>query len=109
MRRLVLTGFLATLLVGGATLSSVADSPRTTSAAAPNPVIVRLQMRDRTVIVTSTQTGQQYSVMDKAGEVLQADLSEDQFAEAYPELAEQLRPAIADPHSDLMMLAPVVE
>jgi hypothetical protein len=109
MKRLTLTGLLAALLVAGATIPGAADSPQTTPSSASNPVVVRLALRDRTVVITSARSGRQYSVLGTADEILQADLSEQQFAEAYPEFAELLQPAIADPDSELMMLAPIAQ
>ncbi|NEQ44773.1 MAG: hypothetical protein F6K00_14905 [Leptolyngbya sp. SIOISBB] len=111
MKRFVLVGFLATLLVSALAIEGTADSSESPSpsASASDPIVVRLALRDRMVIVTAAQVGRQYSVLETSGEVLHADLSENQFAEQYPELAELLQPAIAETNSELMMLAPVVK
>ncbi len=109
MKRFVLVGFLATLLVSVLAIEGTADNSESTSTFASDPVVVNLALRDRTVVVTAAQVGRQYSVLGTSGEILHADLSEDQFAERYPELAELLQPAIADADSELMMRAPVVK
>lgn len=109
MKRFVLVGFLATLLVSALAIEGTAESFESTSTSASEPVVVRLALRDRQVVVTAAQVGRQYSVLGTSGEVLHANLSEDQFAERYPELAELLQPAIAESHSELMLLAPMVK
>lgn len=74
-----------------------------------NPVVAQLALRDRILIVTSAPSGYRYSVADTAGSILNANLTENQLAERYPELLDKLRPAVADENIQLMMLAPAAD
>jgi hypothetical protein len=52
-------------------------------------------MRDRTITVTSDSNGLLYSVSTKDGTVLNANLREEQLQAKYPDVYENVRPAIA--------------
>jgi hypothetical protein len=69
--------------------------------------IARLVMRDRTVVISQGQDAARYSVKDKDGELLHANLSEVELAEKYPDIYDQVRPAYADGEKipSLMMMA----
>ncbi|NJK48567.1 hypothetical protein HC931_10615 [Candidatus Gracilibacteria bacterium] len=68
--------------------------------------IARLVMRDRTVVIYQGKGGARYSVKDKDGDLLHADLSEVELAEKYPDIYDQVRPAYADGETpSLMMMA----
>lgn len=62
-------------------------------------IITRLVMRDRVVAITSGSDGLKYSVITKDGTVLSANLSEAQLAQKYPDVYEQVRPAVASPEA----------
>ena len=100
------TAIAVTTLLGLAGLG-VANEPEATPVA--SAVITQLVLRDHTVTLTSAPAGYLYTITDSAGTVLNADLTEAQFAEQYPELLAMLQPAIADDSSELMMLAPMID
>lgn len=80
---------LSTLLIGVFTpVVSQADQ---------QPIISRLQLRDRVVTISSQANGElSYSIKSPNGEVLDASLSEEQLLAKYPEIHQQIRPAIAN-------------
>ncbi len=67
----------------------------TATRAQEHPTITRLVMRDRTITVTSDSNGLLYSVSTKDGTVLNANLREEQLQAKYPDVYENVRPAIA--------------
>lgn len=72
--------------------------------------IARLVMRDRTVIISQGKDGARYSIKDRDGELLHSNLSENELAEKYPNIYDQMRPAYADGENgekipSLMMMA----
>ncbi|MEM6519416.1 MAG: hypothetical protein AAF892_00465 [Cyanobacteria bacterium P01_D01_bin.71] len=107
MLRLFLAGFIAALLVSGLAKFGLADSPQTVQDS--SSVVTRLAFRDRTVVVTAAAEGQRYAVLGESGDTLQANLTEEQFSQQYPELYELMRPAVADDDAQLMMLAPTMQ
>ena len=106
MARFRLAALLTALSVTGLTGLALADYPESDSL----PVIAQLQLRDRTVTITSHPDGYLYSIADQSGAVLSAAMTEQEIAEQYPEVFELLQPAIADGEdTELMMLAPMVQ
>ncbi len=57
--------------------------------------ITHLVMRDRVITINSTSNGLLYSVSTKDGAVLDANLSESQLQAKYPDVYDNVRPAIA--------------
>jgi cell division septal protein FtsQ len=53
-------------------------------------------MRDRVIVIASDPNGLLYSVTTKNGTVLDANLSEEQLLAQYPDVYQNLRPAIAN-------------
>ena len=106
MIRFMMTASLATILISVSTEIVLADSQESQSDA--YPVIAQLVLRDHRIRITSAPSGYLYSIADKLGIILSADLTEDQLAQQYPELIELLQPAIADEDAELLMLAPIV-
>ncbi|MEM6838262.1 MAG: hypothetical protein AAF609_15565 [Cyanobacteria bacterium P01_C01_bin.120] len=107
MLRLFLAGFIATLLVSGLAKLGLADAPQQVQDSPP--VVTRLAFRDRTVVITAAAEGRRYAVLGESGDTLQAELTEEQFSQQYPELYELMRPAVADDDGQLMMLAPIMQ
>ena len=103
--RFLLVTLLATVSVSSLAGFVLADNEP--SIEDTYPVVAQLQLRDRTVTITSAPAGYQYTIADESGAVLSAELTEDQLAEQYPELVDMLRPAVAGEGSGLMMLAPI--
>ncbi|MFG6095741.1 hypothetical protein SPB21_10840 [Leptothoe sp. ISB3NOV94-8A] len=100
----LLTAVSVTGLTGLALAEDVTRQPETM------PVVAQLQLRDRTVTITSHPKGYLYSVADESGAVLNAALTEQEIAEQYPDLFDLLQPAVADDgNAELMMLAPIVQ
>lgn len=87
-------------------LAGIALAGNPESQSGSYPVLGQLELRDRTVTLTVVPNGYLYSVTDQSGAVLNADLTEDQLAEHYPDLIELLRPAVAGGEANIMMLAP---
>ncbi|MBD0333899.1 MAG: hypothetical protein ICV62_00270 [Cyanobacteria bacterium Co-bin13] len=103
--------FIVVSLLTAAAMVSLADLGQAGSEAPvadAYPVVAQLALRDRTITITSAPAGYRYTIADEAGTVLSASLTEEQLADQHPELAEALRPAIADEFSELMMLAPAL-
>lgn len=76
------------ILVGNILVSTAisAEEPAT---------ITRLVMRDHVIVITNDD-GLEYSVETKNGTVLSANLSENELAQKYPDVYEQVRPAYAE-------------
>lgn len=118
MKRFILASLVAAASVLSLVGTGAADNeiPVAGTESALAPVVAQLALRDRTLIITAAPTGYRYTVADAAGAVLSAGLTEEQLAEQHPELAETLRPAVADEFSsefsdefsELMMLAPAL-
>lgn len=91
---------VATFLILGcaivsATATNASDAAKTSIS---EPVTIsRLVMRDRIITISSHPTGLVYSVSTKDGTVIDASLSEAQLVAKYPDVYDQLRPAIANP------------
>lgn len=66
-----------------------------TARAENRQIITQLELRDRTVKITSGSQGLNYSILSQNGTVLDANLNETQLAEKHPELYEKVRPAVA--------------
>ncbi len=62
------------------------------------PIVTRLQMRDRTILIKNNGDGLRYSVKAEDGTVLSANLTEAELASKYPNLYETVRPSIASPN-----------
>ncbi|OWY69975.1 hypothetical protein B7486_18645 [cyanobacterium TDX16] len=83
-------------LVSFITLALLIISVLSTTAQAENRrIITQIELRDRTVKITSGSQGLNYSVFSQDGTVLDANLNETQLAERHPELYERVRPAVA--------------
>ena len=66
-----------------------------TARAENRQIITQLELRDRTVKITSGSQGLTYSILSQDGTVLDANLNQNQLAEKHPELYERVRPAVA--------------
>jgi hypothetical protein len=71
----------------------------TTTRAEEPTVITHLITRDRVITITSDSNGLLYSVSTKDGAVIDANLSEEQLQAKYPEVYDNVRPAIASDES----------
>ncbi|NJP10844.1 MAG: hypothetical protein HC866_16345 [Leptolyngbyaceae cyanobacterium RU_5_1] len=88
MRQTVIAGFAALAV---STLSA------TTACAEERFTVIRLELRDRVVTITSISTELRYSVLAKNGTVIDADLNETQLQAKHPEVYSEIRPAVASP------------
>jgi|GEM_PF-3792113 len=104
MIRFMMAASLSALLVSGPATMVVAESQDSQSNA--HRVIAQLVLRDRRITIASAPDGYLYSIADKSGIILSANLTETQLAQQYPELFDLLQPAIADEDEKLLMLAP---
>ncbi|WP_152532155.1 hypothetical protein [Leptolyngbya sp. Heron Island J] len=108
MLKVIPAALLIAVSVSGLTGLAQAEQPLTQGDT--YPVISQLELRDRTVTITSHPSGYRYSIADRAGTVLSAALTEQEMADQYPGLFDLLQPAVAgDDDSTLMMLAPIAE
>jgi hypothetical protein len=73
------------------------------SVSAQEPILSRLEMRDRTVVIESGKDGILYTVKTKDGKILDAKLNEAELQAKHPQIYETVQPAIAYPNSKLIM------
>ena len=105
MIRFLMAASLATILVSSPAEIVFADSQKAQSDG--YPVIARFVLRDRKISIISASDGYLYSIADKSGTILSANLTEDQLVQQYPGLLELLKPGIANEEAELLMLAPI--
>ena len=104
MMRSMSIAILATIAVSCSAGIVLANNTEIRSSS--SPMLGQLELRDRKVTLTLVPSGYLYSVTDESGTILNADLTEAQLAEQYPDLLDLLRPAIAEGETEMMMLAP---
>jgi hypothetical protein len=73
------------------------------AVSAQEPVLSRLEMRDRTVVIESGKDGILYTVKTKDGKILDAKLNGSELQAKHPQIYETVQPAIANPNSPLMI------
>lgn len=105
--RFIVTALLAAALILGLAGFVLADTQEPTSN--PYPVVAQLELRNHIVTITSAPNGYLYSIADESGSILSKYLTEEQFAEQYPELLDMLRPAVADESTQVIILAPIID
>ncbi|MEO1403717.1 MAG: hypothetical protein AAFV72_21070 [Cyanobacteria bacterium J06635_1] len=96
MKRLMLNGLalITIVLMGGA----VGEVMPLAIASEPQPEttpLTQLVFRDKTVLISSSAEGIQYSLRLADGTVLADNLSDDQLAAQYPDLHDQVQTLIA--------------
>lgn len=74
------------------------------ASAQAHPVLTRLQLRDRVVVIESGQDSVLYTISTKDGKTLDIKLNETELQAKHPEIYASIQPAIAKPNSTLMML-----
>ena len=61
------------------------------------PIISRLIVREGTVVIRQDANGElKYSLIDRAGNPTETNISETQLAAKYPDLYDRFHPAVAD-------------
>lgn len=85
---------IATLLVLALSVF-FATATRASEQTSERPAITRLVLRDRTIVISSGSDGLVYSVSTPDGTVVDANLSEEQLQAKYPDVYDNIRPAIA--------------
>jgi hypothetical protein len=100
MRRIAVAASIAMLS------TSLSGSIPTSASAEEQPLIAHLMLRDHLVSISQDATGEiVYSITNENGELLDMNLNEEQLQARYPEIHEEIRPAIATPEdSDSMLL-----
>jgi hypothetical protein len=68
--------------------------------------LVRLELRDRSITVTSTSDGIRYTIRAQDGTIIAAQLNEADLQAKHPEVYEKVKEAIAAPSENYLMLAP---
>jgi hypothetical protein len=74
------------------------------ASAQEHPVLTRLHLRDRVVVIESGQDSALYTITTEDGKTLDVKLNETELQAKHPEIYESVQPAIAKPDSTLMML-----
>ena len=88
-------------IVCSTTLAVFAMAPSLRGTAEkPNPPIVHLAFRNYLVTIHAGAETPLYTVRTTEGTVVGSQLSEQQLAARYPEVHEQIEPAIAAPNAD---------
>ncbi|MEM8807594.1 MAG: hypothetical protein AAGF01_16365 [Cyanobacteria bacterium P01_G01_bin.38] len=101
MKRFMLSGFalITVVLMGGA----VGEAMPLAIASEPQPEttpLTQLVFRDKTVLISASAEGIQYSLRLADGTVVADNLSEDQLAAQYPDLHNQVQTLIAGSNAD---------
>ena len=78
-------------------LAAVCVSGCSTPSATPSgrPVLLRLEGRQHTIVITAAPGGPRYSMKDASGRIIFADLDRDQLRARHPNVLEQLDSTLA--------------
>jgi len=69
------------------------------------PAIVHLAMRDHLVTISASPDGPRYSIRDRSGNLLSADISDEELLASYPQLYQRINSGVAGDDSESFIWA----